>query len=267
MFAMARVTDRSVRQLMRVYRGLKRYLYLRMKYKMMDLFSQSNGVPASPPKNPEYIGSIDQDGLIHCADSYRDLFDSPNLYKGGDYLDRKKFSIHIVRADNRLLIEKNYNGNIFSFYNELSILGKLSDLDYIPCVLAVSFEEKILYLEYVHGAVLREKLAALGAGIRDIDLAGEKRSFEQKAAGARPYLNDVLTESTINRIRQCYENIHARKIMVHDIKYGNIILNEKGPCLIDFETSICFPELPGFMFKKLAETDNQKINTLFGAGR
>lgn len=251
---------------MRVYRGLKRYLFLRMKYNVMDLFSRSGEVSATPPENPEYIGSIDQDGLIHCADRYRNLFDPVNLYKGGVYLVRKKFSIQIVRADKRLLIEKNYNGNTFSFYNELSILGKLSDLDFIPRVAAVSFEEKTVYMEFLQGAVLREKLAAMGSGIRDTDLDGEKLSFEQKAASARTYLNDVLTQPCISRIRECYETIHARKIMVHDIKYGNIILNKKGPYLIDFETSICFPELPGFLFKKMAEMDNQKINTLFGAG-
>ena len=229
----------------------------------MDLLLYRNVDTSDPHENIEYIGFIDQDGLIHCSSEHHDLFHPVNLYLQGDFIKRYRYSVHIVRINNRLLIEKNYNGNVLSFYNEIFILSKLKDLEFIPKVSFISYKRKTVYLDYINGAVLREQLASLGANIRDVDLIEESRSFEQKAKSARIYLRDALSEQGIKQIKECYKAIHARKIIVNDIKYGNIIMCGERPFLIDFEASIYFPELPGFLFRRLAEIDKNKIKTLF----
>lgn len=248
---------------MRLYRIFKRYVYLKFKYLFMDVLLYRNIDLAVSYENIEYIGFIDQDGLIHCAREHHDLFHSINLYLHGDFIRRHRYSLHIVRINNRLLIEKNYKGNTLSFYNEIFILSKLRDLEFIPKVSFISYKRKTVYLDYIHGAVLREQLASLGANIRDVDLIRETRNFEQKAESARIYLRQAISEKSIKRIKESYEAIHTRKIIVNDIKYGNIIMCGDRPYLIDFETSIYFPELPGFLFRRLAEIDKYKIETLF----
>jgi hypothetical protein len=132
--------------LMRLYRAFKRYIYLQLKYRWLDLRLRGKEEAAFVSGTVEEIGFVDQDGLIHCGSKHRHLFHHVNVYRSGEYLHRHKFSIRIVRISDTLLIEKNYRGNLFSFYNELSVLEKLNGLDCIPAVHSISYKDKIIWV-------------------------------------------------------------------------------------------------------------------------
>jgi serine/threonine protein kinase len=246
------------------YRLVKRYIILKIKYNLYKLLNIQIGNYDDIDGKLEKIAVIDQDGLIHCEQINRKYFHSESLYNGGDYLVRNKFELSVLtHNDKKLLLEKNFNNRTFEFYNELFILNLLQDFHFVPKVEFVSYKKKRLYLEYFNGCTLREKLARAGAKIRDTDLAANPLSFDEKASNANKYIYNVIDEKIVSTIKNYYKKINSRKIIIHDIKYGNIMLNNEDVFLIDFETSIYFSELPEFLFKRMKWIDKNKIEKLF----
>jgi serine/threonine protein kinase len=251
-------------KLMVIYRIIKRYIYLKIKYNIFKKFNIRIGSYDDISGGFRRIAFIDQDGMIHCEDGYEKYFHSGSLYKGGGYLTRTKFEIFVLLQNNKkLLVEKKFNNRTFEFYNEMFILNILKDFDFVPNIEFVSYKKNILYLEYFNGCTLREKLVRSGAKIRDIDLMTSPLSFEEKAAVSIKFLYKSIDEKIISIIKNKYKKINLQNIIMHDIKYGNIILNNNDVFLIDFETSIYFPELPRFLFKNMKKIDENKIETLF----
>ncbi len=246
------------------YRLFKRYVFLKCKYRMFKVFDIHIGKYQDLYTKCERIATIDQDGMIHSESGYETCFHPDTLYKGGYYLARNKFELTVVLEDNRnMLIEKKFNGRVFEFYNELANLHRLRKFDFIPEIKYVSYKNNAIYTEFILGSTLREKLALSGARIRDIDMNGEFFSFDEKAERAKWFLGRVLQKKDVQKIRSIYNDINSKKIIIHDIKYGNILIGKEGYYLVDFETSIFFPELPPFLFRRLQRMDKEKIEKLF----
>lgn len=251
--------------LARGYRLFKRYFYLKIKYSVYSLLEKRIGVYQDIDGDYKKIGFIDHDGLIHCDEKYHNYFSKDNLYTGGDYINRKKFEISLIYYMGEILVEKNYKNKNFSFYNEMCVLNILKDLDFIPSIKFVSYKEKVIYIEMVSGYVLREKLAQQGALLRDIDIQKQNiaMAFDEKAQEGKKLIDSILNSEIKLKILESINIIHERKIIIHDIKYGNIIINNEDIYLIDFETSISFPEIPRVLFKYFKNIDNKKIGLLF----
>jgi hypothetical protein len=246
------------------YRLFKRYILLKVKYTLFKLFDFRIGNYRDIDEGAQRIAFIDQDGMIHCEKEYEQFFHTDSLYNGGDYLDRKKFELSILlENNNNLLIEKKFSDRIFEFYNELSNLHRLQDLDFIPEVKYVSYSKNTIYTEFIYGCTLREKLARSGAGIRDIDMIDKPLTFDEKADRSIGLLGKVITKNYIDDIRNKYDKINSKKMITHDIKYGNILIDKGKIFLVDFETSIFFTELPAFLFNRLKMMDEEKIEKLF----
>jgi serine/threonine protein kinase len=122
--------------------------------------------------------------------------------------------------------------------------------------------------------VLREELAKRGAVVRDRDIEENPaltRSSRRKMAlnrisECRRVLSDVIDSMFIELIFVELKKIHQTRFIWNDIKYGNIIIEERTgrPYLIDFDWSLRFEELGKKAFRILSERDVEKFNACFG---
>ena len=247
----------------RLYKMIS-YFNMRVKYLQFYIFSMRIG-NYKAGFDFDRIGYIDQDGLIHVPAEYHKLFNPNDIYTEGEFLQRKKFSISILLKDDTVYVEKKFNNHFFDFYNELSILNALKDLECVPKIYCVDYKNLSFVTNYIYGFCLREKLAKRGVVVRDVDLkikANEKVSpqYEENLALA---LNEIVGKDLLVQIKKCIKKVHRRKVLIVDIKYGNIIINNGKPFLIDFNDSILFNRTPNFIFKYIRKADKVLLNNIF----
>lgn len=211
------------------------------------------------------IGFIDMDGLIHVDQKYCHLIHPNDLYHEGDFLPRKKFTINVYLKDNQLILEKNFKNIGYDFYNELSVLHRLRNVDCVPKIHYVDYKNRLIYMGYIKGYVLREKIAKLCPEIRDIykKLNGSKLVIPENHVDPAIVVKDVVSLELLNRIRKSVEQIHREKVLIVDIKYGNIIVQDEKPFLIDFNNSVIFLFIPKFLFHDIKKSDNFILEKIF----
>lgn len=215
--------------------------------------------------NFKRIGFIDQDGLIHVPEKYHNYFNTNDLFIKGEFLYRQKFLLNVIYADNRIYLEKIYGKRYNQFINELVILHELRNIDFIPKIQYIDYKNRSIIINYINGYVLREKLAKCGALIRDID----KKRLAENNFIAEEYmylslvLRSVVNKDLFNQIQKSYAIVHDMKILVNDIKFGNILINDNNVSLVDFADSMHYKNTPKFIFNILKQSDIQKLKNIF----
>jgi tRNA A-37 threonylcarbamoyl transferase component Bud32 len=222
--------------------------------------------------NKVVLGEIDQDGFL--LSKVGRVSNIPNVSEK-QFLARKRFGLWLVAIDGYVCIEKHYNGNKSSFANEIEAhyhLGRAGCN--IPVIMDVDFDNLTLTFSYISGLVLREELAKRGAVVRDRDIeenreltrSGRKKRVLNRISECRRLLSDVIDSKFIELIFAELNKIHQAHFIWNDIKYGNIIIEERTgkPYLIDFDWSLRFEELGKKTFGILSERDIEKFNTCFG---
>jgi len=222
--------------------------------------------------NKVVLGEIDQDGFL--LSKVGRVSNIPNVSEK-QFLVRKRFSLWLVAIDGYVCIEKHYNGNKSSFANEIEAhyhLGRAGCN--IPVIMDVDFDNLTLTFSYISGLVLREELAKRGAVVRDRDIeenheltrSGRKKRVLNRISECRRVLCDVIDSKFIELIFAELNKIHQAHFIWNDIKYGNIIIEERTgkPYLIDFDWSLRFEELGKKSFGSLSERDIEKFNACFG---
>jgi tRNA A-37 threonylcarbamoyl transferase component Bud32 len=222
--------------------------------------------------NKVVLGEIDQDGFL--MSKVGRVSNMPNVSEK-QFLARKRFSLWLVAIDGYVGIEKHYNGNKSSFVNEIEAhyhLGRAGCN--IPVIMDVDFDNLTLTFSYISGLVLREELAKRGAVVRDRDIegnheltrSGRKKRVLNRISECRRVLSDVIDSKFIELIFAELNKIHQTRFIWNDIKYGNIIIEERTgkPYLIDFDWSLRFEELGKKSFGILSERDIEKFNACFG---
>jgi serine/threonine protein kinase len=222
--------------------------------------------------NKIVLGEIDQDGFM--LSKIGKISNIPNISQE-QFLARKRFGLRVVVIDGYVGIEKHYKGDKSSFVNEIEAhyhLGRAGCN--IPVIMDVDFDNLTITFSYILGPVLREELAKRGAVVRDRDIEENPaltRSSRRKMAlnrisECRRVLSDVIDSMFIELIFVELKKIHQTRFIWNDIKYGNIIIEERTgrPYLIDFDWSLRFEELGKKAFRILSERDVEKFNACFG---
>jgi len=218
------------------------------------------------------IGEIDQDGFL--LSKVGTIPKVPSVSKT-DFLARKRFGLRVVAIDGYVCVEKHYEGNKSSFVNEIEAhyhLGRAGCN--VPVIMDVDFDNLTLTFSYISGPVLHEELAKRGAVVRDRDIeenpeltrSGRRKKMLNRILEGRRVLSEVIDSNFIELILAELNKIHEARFIWNDIKYGNIIIEERTgkPYLIDFDWALRFPELGEKTFKILSNRDIEKFNACFG---
>jgi tRNA A-37 threonylcarbamoyl transferase component Bud32 len=218
------------------------------------------------------LGEIDQDGFL--LSKVGNISNVPSVSQK-QFLARKRFGLRVVAIDGYVCVEKHYKGNKSSFVNEIEAhyhLGRAGCN--IPVIMDVDFDNLTLTFSYISGRVLREELAGRGAIVRDRDIEDNPeltRSDKRKMAlnripEGRRVLNEVIDSQFIELVFAELNKIHEARFIWNDIKYGNIIIEERSgkPYLIDFDWALRFQELGENTFRILRDRDIEKFNACFG---
>ena len=218
------------------------------------------------------LGEIDQDGFL--LSKVGTISNLPSVSKK-QFLTRKRFSLRVVAIDGYVCIEKHYKGNKSSFVNEIEAhyhLGRAGCN--IPVIMDVDFDNLTLTFSYISGPVLREELARRGAVVRDRDIeenpeltsSGKRKRAINRIPECRRVLSEVIDSQFTELILAELNKIHKARFIWNDIKYGNIIIEERSgePYLIDFDWALRFQELGKKTFEILSNRDIEKFNTCFG---
>jgi serine/threonine protein kinase len=222
-------------------------------------------------QSAEYLlGEFDQDGyLLSCLPVH-----SVSTIDKDHFLPRKKFSLFFVSVYGRLGVKKDYRGDSVSFFNELKIYSKLLGKNInIPVILEVNYDFLSITFSYIRGLTIRESLYNIGAVFlnRDIEanpemckIPDENRwiiQTDNKSGSLYGIIDSRFVENLFLEI----EKIHDCNIFIDDIKYGNIIAEDKSnkPYLIDFESSRDISAFGKYIKKIQKNRDIELFNSLF----
>lgn len=246
---------------LKIYKRLVDY-YFRIKYFFYDIF----GIKVGKYKNLndfENIGFIDQDGLIHVPLEYQKLFNKNDIYTSGDFMYRTRHKINILYSKDEVFVEKNFNNDSFHFYNEVSILHELKDCNCVSKICFIDFKNHKLVLKYIDGFVLREKLAKLGARIRDVDKLISNKKLVRDYVDLATAFSQIGNKEMLDKIKESVDQIHRKQVLIRDIKYGNIILKNEKPYIFDFEGSLLLKHTPKIIFDAIKKSDLLKLKDIF----
>ena len=218
------------------------------------------------------IAEIDQNGFFL---SHFGMIKGMPCISEDQFMQRKRFTLRLVAVDGVAGVKKHYKGCLPSFLNEIEALQTFGRSGCnVPAILDVDFENLTLTLSYVPGPVLKEELAGRGAVLhdRDVDenpdfmkLKHQELRLRRIEEGKR-VLNDIVGQQFIEAIFDQMIKIHRTGFILNDIKYGNIIIEEKSgePYLLDFELSMNCTGMGNSSFRALRDLDIEKFNLHFG---
>jgi len=208
------------------------------------------------------LAEIDQDGFF--LRKYPLNIDVP-LADESSFLKRHKYKISLVALPSGLAIKKEYHHNYITFANELTALKTLGGTCNAPSLRKIDFDRNILYISYIPGMTLRDMIAGSGARIldrhnkisRDHQRESDNQRWLKRVAEGKKYVRQVIDESMIDLIYDKVSEIHSHGVCLYDIKYGNILVEEKTkePYFVDFENCILFDNSKGILFKIIQRYD------------
>jgi SAM-dependent methyltransferase len=142
----------------------------------------------------------------------------------------------------------------------------------VPAVLDLDIGATTVTFDFIPGEVVREKLAVAGARLRDRDVdlprgpLGRRRQTKMRITEGRKVASEVLGAPGVQQILSEIEGAHRAGVVLHDVKYGNIVLaRETGePFLLDFEHARSYPNWGKLANRILRDSDLSKFNQLFG---
>jgi serine/threonine protein kinase len=218
------------------------------------------------------LADIDQDGFL-CS-ILGPLSGVPTVSRDR-FTPRIRFALSIVDVDGIVGVEKRFDADAAAFVAELEAADDLRRAGCrVPAILDVDFDRHTITFEYVPGGVLREELARRGALVRDRDVIAdpsfqglsrnERRS--RRISEGRALLDRVLDARDVERMFDELKKIHGAGYILHDIKYGNIILEASSgdPYVIDFDRARTYPGWNRLAIRTLRDRDYAKFNAHFG---
>ena len=232
---------------------------------------------AEPDRSPDaqgeiVIADIDQDGFLLSRAG--PLEDAATISSEG-FMPRRRFDLKVVVREGVLAVRKDFKGSKYAFVRELAALHDLALAGCnVPAVLDFDVDRLTLTVSYVVGGVLREELAKRGAVLRDRDVRPRargprsRRRERQKIAQGRRLLDTVVDDvGFADRVFAELRKAHAAGYVLHDFKYGNIIIERDSgaPYLIDFEAARSYPSVTTLTKRFLRDQDYTKFNLHFGA--
>ena len=218
------------------------------------------------------IAEIDQDGYFTRRG--QPVANLPAPSDGGGPLERRRFHLVLTTHDGLLAVRKDYRGDRFAFVREVEMADALQRARVkVPAILDIDLGATTVTFDFIPGQVVREKLASGGARLRDRDAVGQPRSRldrrrqgKARTAEGRRVASALVNPQSIKGVLAEVEKAHRAGIILHDMKYGNIVLgaDAEEPYLLDFEHARSYPEWGQLANRALRDTDREKFNRMFG---
>lgn len=220
----------------------------------------------------QVLAEIDQDGLLLSHVGPLPIATSVSAEM---FLPRQRFDLTVVDHAGILAVRKDFRKDRFSFITELIAAHHLALAGCnVPAILDVDFDDLTIVYSYIMGDVLRESLVKHGAILRDRDIDSLPQYQELSTKGkhrelvreGRRVLNQVLDVDARERLFTQLRKIHATGYILHDIKYGNVIMERESgePYFIDFNRASTYPRIGKLANRFLRDSDYHKFNQYFG---
>ena len=217
------------------------------------------------------IGKIDQNGAIQ---SKYGSINNVICVNDTDYIKRIRFDLYLIIINEKVGIKKCYGNNKTAFINEFIALKVLSENGCnVPMILDADFHDNSITISYINGIVLKSKLAKLGSKIFDDDFStsfnnNNNKNWTKRINEGRKNLSKAIDEQFIYDIKNQLKMIHSNRIIINDIKYGNILIEEKTkkPYFIDFDYARYYPRINQRIFNSLTDNDWHLFDLHFGNG-
>lgn len=217
------------------------------------------------------IADIDQTGLWFSH--YGTIKGVPQIQQSG-FRERRRFNIQAVSLDGKIGIKKDFNGNAFAFVNELRALHLLAKEGCnVPAVMAIDFDKLTLTISYIKGDPLDDLIAKTEAETiyKDTEkggnlvtlVSGQRRSRNIQQGSIS--LEGILDKTRIDELLAQLKKIHHSKIILKDIKYGNVMIerNTGKGFWIDFDYTRYYSNVSKPTFAFLRDIDIERFNFLF----
>ena len=115
----------------------------------------------------------------------------------------------MVYTHEELAIKKSYRANAGSFLNELIVLSALNAAGCkVPELIAADFERLTITMSFVHGCILREKMARQGALLRNQDIArtrtfrvSREEALQHRIIEGRRFLYKAVDSEFVQHLR------------------------------------------------------------------
>ncbi|MBI4231773.1 hypothetical protein HY605_00960 [Candidatus Peregrinibacteria bacterium] len=158
------------------------------------------------------------------------------------------------------------------FLDELRALERLRGIARVPEVLEIDPYKFSVTQSFIFGQDLERVLSAFGARLTGEDcrlrfavtVTFQDIFAEYLREGAK--YSGSLPRQLINDIYSQLQAVHRAGIMLYDLKYGNIIIENKSgkPYLVDFDGAQVFTSLSGRAFLVERDRDVARFNEMFG---
>jgi hypothetical protein len=191
--------------------------------------------------NEAIIADIDKDGYLF---SRYGQFAGVSFVSQKEFIPRKRNKLRLIAVGDQVGVRKP-SATMKGFLSELTSLFVLREHCNVPAILGVDFRKFSIDISFIPGVVLAQELANRGARVRHRDLENDRgyntlsreAQKQSRIESTRPILNDYVSVELKDAIFSELKQIHKLGILVKDIKYGNIILEEDSgrPFFIDFD--------------------------------
>ena len=188
-----------------------------------------------------------------------------------DFCPGDRHRLLIVDFDGDVGVLKSFRKRKAEFVNELETASALHAAGCgVPDILHVDFDQLEIVYSYIPGVLVREALIRAGADFKarpkDTLYGRFRRKPLVRAERGKPFVSAVMTGAEITRIGSELTAIHRAGFTLEDIKYGNIIIEDKtgAPIFIDFERAFFFKGLSRGLSTYMRDKDSAKLNAHFG---
>jgi hypothetical protein len=187
------------------------------------------------------------------------------------FIPRQRNRLQLVYYCGQLAIRKQYQ-SFGCFTNEAIALHKLNSVHGVPDLLGINLVSRVLYQSHIIGNNLGSMLAINGVsiamqhvlnGVSEQHRENHDRQIIKKQLFAKAQLLGCVDVKFINSIQKLITAIHDAGVILRDVKYGNVLVNENSPSICDFDSAI-FISKPNEKFLQEKAADLRRFDFLFG---
>ena len=198
---------------------------------------------------------------------------SASLISDEEFQIRSRNRTQLVVANSIVCVKKSYS-SIMCFYREALALKALDRIDGLPRIVSINLRRRMLYQSFLVGRNLGSMMADNGAPVslqHQVSVqypgAGNWSALVNRCCSEREQainvLKKVISLDTMRGITELYEKIHRYRVIVGDIKYGNVIFLEGVPFLCDFDYSRVYRN-NSVRFLRERERERDFVSFVFG---
>lgn len=191
---------------------------------------------------------------------------------------RVRHAVELVARRDGLCIRKTYRNykhrklRVRWWSQEAAALERLAGVPEVPDLVEVRPQELVLYQRFVQGTPLAAVMGQHGLGL--VEQQALRAAYrgpgawraDQDVGGRRLLtrrLAEILGEDFLAALGDLVERVHGAGVIMGDVKYGNVIVTDEGPRLVDFDMARVFR--PGSAsFQVARERERDLIHYTFG---